>query len=76
MVVFYLFFFICSSMAVMNVITSIFVSDAIDLAHQDQDIKMRVELVKSRRQLAMLTEIFMEMDTAGAGQISREQFEV
>jgi len=76
MVLFYLLFFIFSSLAVMNVITSIFVSDAVEVANQDRDIKMRAELVKSRRQLAILTEIFTEMDSASSGMISREQFEV
>jgi len=76
MVIFFLLFFILSSMAVMNVITSIFVSDAIEVAQQDRDIRMRADTERWRRQLAIFTELWNEVDTNGSGTISCAQLEV
>ena len=76
MVIFFLLFFILSSMAVMNVITSIFVSDAIEVAQQDRDIRMRADTERWRRQLAILTKLWNEVDTNGSGTISCAQLEV
>jgi len=76
MVVLFLIFIVLSLLAVMNVITSVFVSDAIEVAQQDRDIKMRAVVTKSRRQMAILKEIFQEMDTTNSGSVSSEQFEL
>merc|ERR1712136_150306 len=74
--VLFLLFIVLSLLAVMNVITSVFVSDAIEMAQQDRDIKMRSVVTESRRQMAILKEIFQEMDTTSSGSVSSEQFEL
>jgi len=71
----FLLYILLALLAILNVITSIFVSDAIEVAHQDRDIKMKVQLTKSKKQLDILTEIFSEIDVMRTGHITSDQFQ-
>jgi len=70
----FLVFMVFATLSVMNVITSVFVSDAIDFAHQDDEIRMRGELQDSRLRWRTLKNIFVKMDTAGTGRLTMQDF--
>uniref|UniRef100_A0A7S1F4B3 EF-hand domain-containing protein n=1 Tax=Noctiluca scintillans TaxID=2966 RepID=A0A7S1F4B3_NOCSC len=70
----YVAFVLFSTLAVMNVIASIFVSDAVQVAQYDNDLRMRGQLMETRRQLTAFTEIFNEMDVQNSGEISLNEF--
>jgi len=67
-------FMVFATLSVMNVVTSIFVSDAIDFAHQDGEIRMRGELQDSRLRWRTLKNIFVKMDTEGTGRLTLQDF--
>jgi len=68
-------FIACSALAVLNIITSIFVSDAIDVAHRDFDLSLRAQIENSRKAVKELTRIFGEMDVAKQDTITSEMLE-
>lgn len=68
--VFFVLFMACGVIAVLNIITSIFVTDAIDVAHTDLNLRMRREAETSRKMVKGLTELFMHIDGEGQGMVT------
>jgi len=73
--VLFVLFIACSVLAVLNIITSIFVTDAIEVAHMDMDLSMRGELANSRKAVKELRDIFTQMDVGGHGMVSSAMLE-
>uniref|UniRef100_A0A7S1F4Z2 EF-hand domain-containing protein n=1 Tax=Noctiluca scintillans TaxID=2966 RepID=A0A7S1F4Z2_NOCSC len=73
--VLYVMFLIFVTLAVMNVVNGIFISEAMELASQDREIRQRGELIRSRKNLQMLSTIFREMDPDDTGFIGKVDFE-
>merc|ERR1712136_293497 len=73
--VLYVGFVLFVTLAVANIVNGIFISEAMELASQDREIRQRGELVRSRKNLKVLTTLFREMDPKRTGMISRGDFE-
>lgn len=67
-------FIIFSLISVMNVVMSIFVSDSMEFARADSEIRNRWELQESRRRWQMLSNIFEDMDVNKIGRLSFDDF--
>ena len=68
--VFFVLFMACGVITVLNIITSIFVTDAIDVAHTDLNLRMRRESETSRKMVKGLTKLFMHIDGEGQGMVT------
>jgi len=71
----YVAFVLFATLAMTNIVAGIFIADAMELTSQDRDIRQRGELVRSRKNLQLLTALFHEMDALGTGLISQSDFE-
>jgi len=69
---FYVFFIM---MAVMNIITGIFVDTAIRSAQNDHDEVIQEQLFEEQSKLSHLRRIFKDADTDGSGFITMDEFE-
>uniref|UniRef100_A0A7S0ZYP7 EF-hand domain-containing protein n=1 Tax=Noctiluca scintillans TaxID=2966 RepID=A0A7S0ZYP7_NOCSC len=72
---FFLFFMLVLVLAVLNIITGIFVKEAMDMAHLDRDLQMQLELEENRYFLKKLKLLFERIDADGGGTMSLEEFE-
>ena len=54
-------------LALLNVVTGIFVNDAVEMAHMDRDIVMRFESDKRQQYVDGLRDFFHELDRNGNG---------
>ena len=76
--IFYAFLFIVfilvSVLATLNIITGIFVNDAIEMARMDTDIQVQQEMEDNRHYLQKLDQLFKEIDANNTGSISQEDF--
>jgi len=70
----FLLFILVTSLAVMNVITGIFVTDAVEVARLDADIKVQQATEESRKYLRNLNELFHQIDTNHRGSITLDDF--
>lgn len=61
--------------AVVNVVTGIFVDSAMQSNMSDREIIIQEELEKKKEYLQQMASIFVEIDSDGTGFISREEFE-
>jgi len=71
----FLLFILLSVLAVMNIITGIFVKEALEMASRDHDLQLQLELEENRSLLMRLKKLFREMDTDGTGCVSIQDFE-
>lgn len=71
----FIVFITVSVLAVFNIITSIFVTDAIEVAHMDIDLRMQGEKEQSRQAVKELSRIFHCMDTAKTGVLTSMDLE-
>uniref|UniRef100_A0A7S1FKU2 EF-hand domain-containing protein n=1 Tax=Noctiluca scintillans TaxID=2966 RepID=A0A7S1FKU2_NOCSC len=75
----YLLTFLCflsvSMLAVMNVITGIFVKEALESAEKDRDLQLQLELEENRYLLLKLHSFFQDMDASDTGRVTLQQFE-
>jgi len=71
----YLFFILVSVLAVLNIITGIFVKEALEMASQDRDLQMQLELEENRFLLKKLKDLFEQIDDDQGGTISLEEFQ-
>mmetsp|Transcript_29910 Transcript_29910/g.79638 ORF Transcript_29910/g.79638 Transcript_29910/m.79638 type:complete len:751 (-) Transcript_29910:255-2507(-) len=71
----FLFFILVLVLAVLNIITGIFVKEAMDMAHLDRDLQMQLELEENRYFLRKLKVLFERIDADGGGTMSLEEFE-
>jgi len=72
--VLFLGFVLFATLALANIIAGIFIAEAMETAGQDREIRQRGELVRARKNMAMLSEVFMELDKTGTGQLKKEGF--
>lgn len=71
----FLCFLLIAMLAVLNVITGIFVKEALESAEKDRDLRLQLELEENRYLLLKLNSFFQQMDTQKTGLVSLEQFE-
>eukprot|EP00746_Dinoflagellata_sp_MGD_P008579 gnl/MRDRNA2_/MRDRNA2_117184_c0_seq1.p1 gnl/MRDRNA2_/MRDRNA2_117184_c0~~gnl/MRDRNA2_/MRDRNA2_117184_c0_seq1.p1 ORF type:complete len:632 (-),score=103.87 gnl/MRDRNA2_/MRDRNA2_117184_c0_seq1:46-1941(-) len=64
-----------SVLAVLNVVTGVFVDNAQKAASQDREHMVMEESADRMRQIKQVQEMFKEADIDGTGQLSREEFE-
>jgi len=83
-VVLFLVFVIVTVLAIMNVISAIFVNDAMETASMDMDLRMKAEVERTRVMVGTLTSIFKDMSIRGewvaptefANQMEREDMKL
>jgi len=73
--VLYVAFVLFLTLAMANIVAGIFIADAMELASQDREIRQRGDLVRSRKNLQILSTLFREMDPDETGLIYRADFE-
>jgi len=71
----FLFFILFTVLAVLNIITGIFVKEAQEMASKDHDVQLQRELEENRQLLTSLKEIFHRMDEHNTGCVSLFDFE-
>jgi len=59
--------------ALLNIVTGIFVNDAVEMTQRDRDVILRLENEKRREAIQSLKNIFAELDT-GSGVLTLEDF--
>jgi len=70
----YLVFVLFMNLAIANVIAGLFVADAIEMASQDRELRERGEVLRARKNMDILSTLFGEIDTTGAGELYRSDF--
>jgi len=71
----FLFFILFTVLAVLNIITGIFVKEAQEMASKDHHVQLQQELEGNRQLLTSLKEIFHRMDERNTGFVSLFDFE-
>mmetsp|Transcript_44581 Transcript_44581/g.118334 ORF Transcript_44581/g.118334 Transcript_44581/m.118334 type:complete len:682 (-) Transcript_44581:31-2076(-) len=71
----FLFFILFTVLAVLNIITGIFVKEAQEMASKDHNVQLQQELEENRQLLTSLKEIFHRMDEHNTGCVSLFDFE-
>lgn len=66
----YLAFILFTLLSVSNVIAGVFVAEAVEVAHQDREIRVRGKLVEARRNMKELTGLFEKLDVHDSGRIT------
>lgn len=62
-------------LALLNIVTGIFVNDSIEVAHNDQDYRALREKERKAQFVRGATRIFTEMDTQKTNKVTRREFE-
>mmetsp|Transcript_38073 Transcript_38073/g.101455 ORF Transcript_38073/g.101455 Transcript_38073/m.101455 type:complete len:695 (-) Transcript_38073:232-2316(-) len=70
----YLVFVLFMNLAIANVIAGLFVADAMEMASQDRELRERGEVLRARKNMDILSTLFGEIDTTGAGVLYRSDF--
>jgi len=70
----FLFFILFTVLAVLNVVTGIFVKEAQEMASKDHHVQLQQEFDENRQLLTNLKEIFNLMDEGGTGCVSLGDF--
>ena len=70
----FVLFVLVTLLAAMNVITGIFVTDAVQMARLDSEMKVQQEMDENRYYLQNLKEFFQQMDAPEHGTITLEDF--
>ena len=61
-------------LALLNIVTGIFVNDSIETAQMDRKIQTRRHDVQDSKHMEMLEEIFRELDENGSGSLDKDEF--
>uniref|UniRef100_A0A7S1FIR6 EF-hand domain-containing protein n=1 Tax=Noctiluca scintillans TaxID=2966 RepID=A0A7S1FIR6_NOCSC len=61
-------------LATLNIVTGIFVNDAVSMAQMDRDLMAQAESEKNSALVKCLSEAFTELDTDGSGKITMDEF--
>merc|ERR1719434_417219 len=61
-------------LAVLNIVTGIFVNDAVEVSQMDRDIVMRFERDKRKQYMHCLRDFFNELDENGNGVLTYDEF--
>lgn len=62
-------------LAVMNMITGIFVNDSLEMAGMDRDIRAQADKQRNLDHVHLLQQLFVQLDTDGSGQLTLEELE-
>jgi hypothetical protein len=66
----FLFYVAFTLLAVLNIITGVFVDNAVQTAHTQREFLVEKQIEQKQKWLQEMKELFQEMDTQGAGSIS------
>lgn len=72
--IFFIIFITLGVFVLMNLVTAVIVENAFNIVHEDKDAMAKEEENKKRRELKQLSALFMEIDTDGSGELSRDEF--
>eukprot|EP00450_Noctiluca_scintillans_P035036 CAMPEP_0194540096 /NCGR_PEP_ID=MMETSP0253-20130528/80249_1 /TAXON_ID=2966 /ORGANISM="Noctiluca scintillans" /LENGTH=653 /DNA_ID=CAMNT_0039386439 /DNA_START=9 /DNA_END=1966 /DNA_ORIENTATION=+ len=61
-------------LAVLNIVTGLFVNEALEHAMLDRDVRARIELERRQSDMETLKEIFAKVDVENTGRITLDQF--
>jgi len=75
LVVLFILFIAFTNLAVMNVVTGLFLQSALEQAQQDRDHVIQQQLTQKNVYVASIRRLFRELDTAGEGNITLLEFE-
>merc|ERR1712136_295511 len=71
----FILFVLVTMFAAFNIITGVFVSDAIGMARMDQDMKMQAAIEKNKQHMELFKALFSALDVDGNGEVSWQEFE-
>jgi len=74
MAMFFVFFITVGVFIVMNLVTAIIVENAQAIVREDSESAAKEAEEKKRRELKMLSDLFMEIDLDGSGELSKDEF--
>lgn len=72
--IFFVLFIAIGVFVVLNLITAIIVQNAEDIRKDDKDSLARDAIEAKKNELKHLTELFLEIDADGSGELTREEF--
>lgn len=75
LVLLFIFFIAFVNLAVMNVVTGLFLQSALEQAQQDRDHVIQQQLTMKNHYIASIRKLFEELDTSGDGSITLNEFE-
>lgn len=61
-------------LAVMNVVTAVFVEGAMERAREERDFQIKKQLESTQKFMKDLEALFLELDSDGSGAVTREEF--
>jgi len=70
----FVFFVLVTVLAALNIITGIFVNDAVEMSRLDAELKVQHEMDQNREYLQHLHELFHQIDTKSHGAITLDDF--
>jgi len=70
----FVFFVLVALLAAMNVITAIFVTDAVQMAMLDSDVKVQQQLEENQQYLQKISDLFRQIDANDVGRITLDDF--
>jgi len=70
----FVLFVLVALLAAMNVITAIFVTDAVQMAMLVSDVKVQQQMEENRQYLQHLNDLFRQIDTQDVGRITLDDF--
>jgi Ca2+-binding EF-hand superfamily protein len=73
--IFYILYIALTSFAVLNVVTGVFVENAMKIALRDRDLQVQVQLEQRKKIMERLLSVFNEADNDRDGTISWDDFE-
>jgi len=66
----------CMYLALLNIVTGIFVNDALEMGGMDHDLRTQIEGQKRMRMVEELRQVFARLDTDQSGTVSKQEFSV
>merc|ERR1712136_376141 len=72
--VFFVIYIAIMILALMNIVTGIFLADALDIAAMDKDLLMQNEQTKRQKHMESLKTVFGELDKDGSATVNRKEF--
>lgn len=72
--VLFLFYIAVMFLALLNIVTGIFVNDALEISQMDRDIVMRFDAERTKQYVQCLRNFFTELDVNGNGTVTYDEF--
>jgi len=73
MALFFIFFITVGVFIVMNLVTAIIVENAFAIVNEDSESQAKEQEQKKKGELKMLSDLFMEIDLDGSGELSKDE---